>query len=62
MPANPNAKTEDMRRRINGGARLQLGRLSKQELEALHPLLVAGEAEIISVNCTPTAVRKLPKW
>lgn len=51
-----------MRRRLFAGARLQLGRLSKEELEALHPLLVGGEAEIVSENCKPTAVRKLPKW
>ena len=62
MAANPNVEKEDMRRRIFAGARLQLGRLSKAELEALHPLLVAGEVEIISENCRPVAVRKLPKW
>ena len=58
MSAKPNAKKEEMRRRIFAGARLQLGRLSKEELEALYPLLVGGEAEIIR----PVAVRKLPKW
>lgn len=66
MPQRPNqrpkSKEDDMRSRIYGGARLELGRLSKDELEALHPLLVAGEAEIISVNCRPIAVRKLSRW
>ncbi len=62
MSSKYNLQKEEMRRRILGGARLQMGRLSEEELQALHPMLVAGEAEVISENCTPVAVLKLARW
>ncbi len=52
--------TDDMRTRIFGGARLCLDTLSKGELEALQPLLLSNEAEIINEACRPYVVRKLP--
>ncbi len=52
--------TEDMRARVFGGARLCLDSLSKAELEAVQPLLLAGEAEIINEACRPYVTRKLP--
>lgn len=52
----------DMRARIFGGARLSLDGLSKEELEALQPLLLQGDAEIINEACRPYVVRKLPRW
>ncbi len=53
---------KDMRRRIYGGARLLLDSLSDEELAALQPLLIGGEAEIINEACKPYVVRTLPKW
>ncbi len=47
MPNKPALTADDMRRRICGGARLLLDSLSDEELAALQPLLMAGEAEII---------------
>lgn len=49
-----------MRARVFGGARLCLDSLSKAELEAVQPLLLAGEAEIINEACRPYVIRKLP--
>ncbi len=39
-----------------------MGRLSEEDLQALHPMLVSGEADVISENCTSVAVLKLPRW
>lgn len=52
----------DIRSRILSGSRLLLDSLSQQELEALYPLLVNGEAEIIDEACKPYVVRKLRGW
>ena len=38
-----------------------LDSLTKEELEALQPLLLNGEAEIINEACRPYVVRKLPR-
>jgi hypothetical protein len=62
MPDDPQTAREDMRRRIYGGARLLLDSLSDEELAALQPLLIGGEAEIINEACKPYVVRALPKW
>lgn len=53
---------EQMRNRIFGGARLCLDSMSKSELEAIQPLLLSNEAEVINEACRPYVVRKLPKW
>ena len=52
---------DEMRRRIYGGGRLLLDSLSKEELEALQPLLFDDEAEIVNEACKPYVIRKLPK-
>ena len=62
MPKEPEIAVKDMRRRIYGGARLLLDSLSDEELVALQPLLIEGEAEIINEACKPYVVRSLPKW
>ncbi len=51
-----------MRRHIFGGAHLLLESLTDNELAALQPMLVAGDAEIINEACKPYVVRKLPRW
>ena len=48
-----------MRQRIFGGGRLLLDHLSKSELEAIQPMLLSQEAEIINEACKPYVVRKL---
>ncbi len=62
MPEDPNIAAQEMRRRIYGGARLLLDSLSVEELAAVQPLLLEGEAEIINEACKPYVVRTLPKW
>ena len=62
MLEDPNIAAQEMRRRIYGGARLLLDSLSDEELVAVQPLLVEGEAEIINEACKPYVVRTLPKW
>ena len=62
MPEDPNIAVQEMRRRIYGGARLLLDSLSDEELAAVQPLLLEGEAEIINEACKPYVVRSLPKW
>ena len=52
----------EMRQRIFGGSRLLLDGLSDEELAAVQPLLLKGEAEIINEACRPYVVRKLPRW
>ena len=61
MSENPKVAADEMRRRIIGGARLLLDALKKEELEALQPLLLSNEAEIINEACKPYVIRKLPK-
>ena len=61
MSENPKVAADEMRRRIFGGARLCLSALKKQELEALQPLLLSNEAEIINEACRPYVIRKLPE-
>ena len=61
MSENPKVAADEMRRRIFGGARLLLDALKKEELEALQPLLLSNEAEIIDEACRPYVIRKLPK-
>ena len=51
----------EMRTRIFSGARLCLDSLNKEELEALQPLLLSNEVEIIEEACRPYFIRKLPK-
>ena len=51
----------EMRSRIYGGARLLLDGLTKEELAAVQPLLLSGEAEIINEACKPYIIRKLPR-
>lgn len=60
MAEKPNLAAAEMRRRIFGGARLLLDSLSDDELVALQPLLLEGEAEIINEACKPYVIRKLP--
>jgi hypothetical protein len=59
MTADPDIALQEMRHRINGGARLLLDDLSDEELVALHTILDEGEAEIINEACKPYVVRKL---
>ena len=59
MPIDPDIGLQDMRGRINGGARLLLDSLSEEELTAVHALIREGEAEIINEACKPFVVRVL---
>ena len=61
MTQNRETSERDMRARIFSGSRLLLDGLSKTELEALQPMLLQGEAEIINEACRPYVVRKLPR-
>ncbi|MGI9367253.1 MAG: hypothetical protein ACR2O2_00325 [Ruegeria sp.] len=61
MADQKRTEKEDVRQRIYGGSRLLLESLSKEELEALHPMLVSGKAEIINEACRPYVIRKLPR-
>ena len=36
--------------------------LSDDELVAVQPMLIGGEAEIINEACKPYVIRKLPRW
>ena len=60
MAMTPEKSKDAMRQRIFGGARVCLDALTKEELEALQPLLLANEAEIINEACRPYIIRKLP--
>ncbi len=59
MSDDPNIAEQDMRRRINTGARLLLDSLSDEELVAVGALIREGEAEIINEACKPVLVRVL---
>ncbi len=59
MSGDPNMAEQDMRRRINTGARLLLDSLSDEELVAVGALIREGEAEIINEACKPFVVRVL---
>ena len=59
MPADPYTNLQDMRCRIQGGARLLLDSLSNEELTAVQALIFEGEAEIINEACKPFVVRVL---
>ena len=48
--------------RILGGSRLSLSSLSEKELEALQPLLLSNEAEIIDEACRPHVICMLPRY
>ena len=60
MSGGPNIAEQDMRRRIQTGARLLLDSLSDEELVAAGTLIREGEAEIINEVCKPFVVRVLP--
>jgi hypothetical protein len=62
MSDDPKNAENEMRKRIFGGSRLNLSSLSKKELEALQPLLLSNEAEIIDEACRPYVIRKLPRY
>lgn len=59
MADEPKRNLQQMRRRIQGGARLQLDCLSREELAAVQTLIFLGEAEIINEACKPFVVRVL---
>lgn len=59
MPDDPNIAEQDIRRRINAGARLLLDSLSDEELVAAGALVREGEAEIINEACKPFLIRVL---
>ena len=59
MQNDPNTALQDMRRRINGGARLLLDSLSDEELTAVQALLLQNKAEIINEACKPYVIRVL---
>lgn len=61
MMQTPDIARDAMRQRIFGGARLCLDSLTKEELEAIQPMLLANEAEIINEACRPYIIRKLPR-
>ena len=44
---------ENLRRKIEGGSNLLVEKLTDEELEAMHELLLEGKAEIISLACRP---------
>ena len=62
MEADPRPAELRIRDRIFGGSRLLLDALSEDELVALQPLLLNGEAEIVNEACKPYVIRKLPRW
>ncbi|WP_170480700.1 hypothetical protein [Ruegeria arenilitoris] len=62
MTSSDLSAEEEMRRRIFGGGRLLLENLSRDELSALYPMLINGDAEIINEACKPYVIRKLPRW
>ncbi len=59
MSGDPNIAEQDMRRRIQTGARLLLDSLSDEELVVAGALIREGEAEIINEACKPFLVRVL---
>ncbi len=59
MPVGSKTALQDLKRRINGGARLQLDGLSDEELAAMATLIMEGGAEIINEACKPFLIRKL---
>ena len=59
MTENPILAQKAMRQRVLGGGRLLLDALSRDDLAALQPMLLNGEAEIINEGCRPYVVRKL---
>ena len=59
MTGDPNLAEQDMRHRINMGARLLLDSLSDEELVAAGALIREGEAEIINEACKPFVIRVL---
>ncbi len=62
MSDDPNIAEQDMRRRINTGARLLLDSLSDEELVAVGALIREGEAEIINEHCKPFVIRVLASY
>ena len=60
MSDDLNIPEQDMRRRIQAGARLLLDSLSDEELVAVGALIREGEAEIINEACKPFVIRVLP--
>jgi len=62
MESDPKVAELEMRNRIFGGSRLLLDALSEDELVALQPLLLNGDAEIVNEACKPYVIRKLPRW
>lgn len=61
MADDPDRARDELRHRINGGARLLLDSLSETELAAAHALLRDGEAKIINEACKPFLVRVLAR-
>ena len=59
MSGDLNIAEQDMRRRIQAGARLLLDSLSDEEMVAVGTLIREGEAEIINEACKPFVVRVL---
>ena len=62
MSSNPQTNEKEIRHRLFGGARLLLDDLTDDELAALQPIPIGGEAEIINKACKPYVIRKLPRW
>ena len=59
MSGDLNIAEQDMRRRIQAGARLLLDSLSDEEMVAVGALIREGEAEIINEACKPFVFRVL---
>lgn len=58
---DPVATLKRIRKRVLGGSRLLLDRLSADELAAAQKLIFADEAEIVSAACKPFLVAKLDR-
>ena len=59
MHANPAEVLQELRRRIDGGAKLRLELLSKDEMAAMSTLIYEGVAEIVEEACRPFLIRVL---
>ena len=57
-PKDPEAALRNLRARIRGGSRPQLGTLHKDEMVAAHQLISKGEAEIAYYSCNLFLVAK----
>ncbi|MDJ0778066.1 MAG: hypothetical protein QNJ85_09400 [Gammaproteobacteria bacterium] len=55
---SPGSTVDLLRKRVRGGAAIQLDTLDEKELEAMQVLLFSDEAEIINSACKPFLVAR----